>query len=174
MMVMMLIVQVSQLMIGQVVVHYAAYAAARERGGVDSRPILPRRKGPIASVPTTSIPTRRPGSRPRSERCGLRPGRRRRDLSGRAGQPEVQQDRLGRRDGVHADLAFARPGPARRRRRRGRRRHQGGLRARMAPSSAAQRRRPGRLDHKLAYALEQHDGRASLLPQGRGAAAGDL
>ena len=35
-MVMLLIVQVSQLMIGMIVVHYAAYAAARERRGVDS------------------------------------------------------------------------------------------------------------------------------------------
>ena len=36
-MVMMLIVQVSQLMIGLIVVHYAAYAAARMPRGVDSR-----------------------------------------------------------------------------------------------------------------------------------------
>ena len=109
-MVVMLIVQVSQLMIGLIVVHYAAYAAARSAavwipanlpvaGGRQLPQQLHRRcggRGPGGAGGESGV-------------ARFRPVRGRPDLLGRTGERQVQQDRLGGDPGVHADFALARP-----------------------------------------------------------------
>ncbi len=112
-MIMMMIVQVSQLMIGTVVVHYAAFAAARS-AAVWIPAAMAEPEGPCC-ISSYCRRSRRPGpgragTRPHGRR--LRPRQRRADLHDRARQPEVRQDRLGGDPGLRADLAVARPGLA--------------------------------------------------------------
>ena len=110
-MIMMMIVQVSQLMIGTVVVHYAAFAAARS-AAVWIPAAMPAARGALLHQFLLRR-SRRPGPGPagtRSHGRRLRARQRRADLHHRAGQPEVRQDRLGRHSGLRADLAVAGPG----------------------------------------------------------------
>ena len=97
-MIAMMIVQVSQLMIGVVVVHYAAFAAARTRGSVDSGWHARPRGAMLHQL--LCCRSRRPG--PGGPGTGFRGSRlrtvqRRPDVQDRSGQPQIQPDRLGRR-----------------------------------------------------------------------------
>ena len=146
-MVLLFIVQVSQLMIGQIVVEYAAFAAARAAavwipaglaGGEDSNCISSFSPDPAAP---DQVPPSPAGPSDGGETFLVAPG-----------QPEVQQDRLGGRAGLYADLALAEPG----RRPVGPGRgdgggHQGGL-CRAGPELHRQPLDPARLENKLAYA----------------------
>ena len=109
-MIMMMIVQVSQLMIGTVVVHYAAYAAARSGGGVDSGRDAAARRALLHQFLYRRSRRAGPGrAGARSAGRGLRAQQQRRaDLHHSAGQPQIHQDRLGGDPGLRADLALAR------------------------------------------------------------------
>ena len=112
-MIMMMIVQVSQLMIGIGGGTLRRLCRGPQRGRVDSGR-HGRSRGALLHQ-FLRRRSRRPGpgrtgARPHGRR--LRPQQRRADLQDRARQPEVQQDRLGRHSRLRADFAVAGPGLA--------------------------------------------------------------
>ena len=173
-MIIMMIVQVSQLMIGVVVVHYAAFAAARSAAvWIPAGMAAPEGPCCISSyavdpdAPDQVAPELDPAA------ADYGPVQRRTDLQDRSGQPQIRQDRLGRDPGLRADLALARPGaggPLRRRRWRS-------LEARLWDACAflrLQRRDRAAAGPQTGLRDEKHRGPDPLLPQEPGAAAGDL